>query len=240
MTDKEKILVIDDEQPTLRMFTLLLSAYGYEILTAENGREGLETFKAERPSLILTDIKMPIMDGIEVLKEIKKIDPHAEVIVITGHGDMDLAIQALNLDATDFINKPLQRDALEQALNRAGERLAIAKGTESQVSLEEKPAAVVINVRGNVTGNTMPHICETFELAAALAKPLILIDFEENASINGAGITGLSALLQESRDGHSRVILSGLSANFRTVFDMVGITKLVELFDNQDEALQSQ
>lgn len=240
MTDKEKVLVIDDEQPTLRMFTLLLSAYGYEILTAENGQDGLATFKKERPSLILTDIKMPIMDGIEVLKEIKKIDPHAEVIVITGHGDMDLAIQALNLDATDFINKPLQRDALEQALTRASERLAIAKGAEGQVSLVERPAAAIINVRGNVTGNTIPHLTEVFEEAQQLGKSAILIDFEENASINGAGITGLSGLLQDNRNGTARVVLSGLSTNFRTVFEMVGITKLADLFDNQDEALRAQ
>lgn len=240
MTGKEKILVIDDEQPTLRMFTLLLSAYGYEILTAENGQEGLDLFKAERPGLVLTDIKMPVMDGIEVLKEIKKVDPHAEVIVITGHGDMDLAIQALNLDATDFINKPLQRDALEQALSRAAERLAIAKNEEGQVALEERTAAAVIGVRGNVTANTIPHLTEAFQIAQDLKKEVIVIDFEENASINGAGITGLTNLLRLNRESGVKIVLAGLSSNFRTVFDMVGITKLAELFDNEDEALRAQ
>ncbi len=237
---KDKILVIDDERPTLKMFTLLLSAYGYEILTAENGRDGLELFRKEMPGLVLTDIKMPIMDGIEVLKEIKKINPHAEVIVITGHGDMDLAIQALNLDATDFINKPLQREALEQALRRAGERLAIAKGEEGQVAIEERSAAVVVGVRGNVTGNTIPHLSEAFAKAKSMDKEVILIDFEENASINGAGITGLTDLLQMNRDAGVRVVLAGLSSNFRTVFEMVGITKLADLFDNEDEALRAQ
>ncbi|MCK7512448.1 MAG: response regulator [Desulfobacterales bacterium] len=66
------------------------------------------------------------MNGIEVLKQVKAIDPSAEVIVITGHGDMDLAIQALNLDATDFINKPIQRHLLEQAIKRAQERRRLA------------------------------------------------------------------------------------------------------------------
>ncbi|WP_319469713.1 response regulator [uncultured Pseudodesulfovibrio sp.] len=237
---KEKILVIDDERPTLKMFTLLLSAYGYEILTAENGRDGLELFKKERPGLILTDIKMPLMDGIEVLKEIKQLSPNAEVIVITGHGDMDLAIQALNLDATDFINKPLQREALEHALERATERLAIAKSEEGQVSVEVRPAAVVVGVRGNVTGNTIPHLTEAFAEAKGVGKDVILIDFEENASINGAGITGLSDLLKENRDAGVRVVLAGLSSNFRTVFEMIGITKLADLFDNEDEALRAQ
>jgi len=236
----QKVLVIDDEQPTLKMFTLLLQAYGYEVLTAENGQEGLDLFKAERPSLVLTDIKMPIMDGIEVLKEIKKVDAHAEVIVITGHGDMDLAIQALNLDATDFINKPLQREALEQALSRAAERLAIAKSEGNQVTVEERTAAVIIGVRGNVTANTIPHLTEAYQTAQNLKKDVIIIDFEENASINGAGITGLTNLLQFNRDAERRVVLSGLSSNFRTVFEMVGITKLADLFDNEDEALKAQ
>jgi len=237
---KEKILVIDDEQPTLKMFTLLLSAYGYEILTAENGQVGLELFKKEKPGLVLTDIKMPIMDGIEVLKEIKKVNPHAEVIVITGHGDMDLAIQALNLDATDFINKPLQRESLEQALARAKERLTITKNEESQISLGERPEAVVIGVRGNITANTIPHLSEAFSKAKGFNKKVILVNFEENTSINGAGITGLTTLLKENRDQDVHVVLAGLSSNFKTVFEMVGITKLAKLFDNEDTALRAQ
>jgi len=240
MTDKEKILVIDDEQPTLRMFTLLLSAYGYEILTAENGQEGVEVFERERPNLVLTDIKMPIMDGIEALKAIKAIDPHTEVIVITGHGDMDLAIQALNLDATDFINKPLQREALEKGLQRAAERLAIAKNEEGQVLVEERTSAAVVNVRGNVTGNTIPHLTEALQSAQTMKKDLVIICFDENASINGAGITGLSTLLRETREAGIHLALAGLSSNFKAVFDMVGITKIAALYDSEADALQAQ
>lgn len=119
----EKILVIDDEKPTLSMFRLFLGAYGYQVFTAENGPEGIDVFKKERPSIVLTDIKMPGMDGLSVLKQIKKIDPKTEVIVITGHGDMELAKQALNSDAVGFINKPIKKEALDQALNEALEKL---------------------------------------------------------------------------------------------------------------------
>ena len=119
----EKILVIDDEEPTLSMFRLFLGAYGYQVFTSANGSEGIELFKKERPSIVLTDIKMPGMDGLTVLKQIKNIDPKTEVIVITGHGDMELAKQALDLDAVGFINKPIKKEALDQALNKALERL---------------------------------------------------------------------------------------------------------------------
>jgi YesN/AraC family two-component response regulator len=122
----EKILVIDDEKPTLSMFRLFLSAYGYMVFTAENGAQGLEIFKKERPPIVLTDIKMPGMDGLTVLKQIKEINPKTEVIVITGHGDTDLAKQALDLDAVDFINKPIKRENLDAALKRAEERLQSA------------------------------------------------------------------------------------------------------------------
>ena len=237
---KKKVLVIDDEQPTLKMFSLLLTAYGYEVLTAENGQEGVDTFKRESPGLVLTDIKMPVMDGIEALKAIKMLDPYTEVIVITGHGDMDLAIQALNLDATDFINKPLQREALEKALTRAEERMSITKNEEGQVVLEERARAAVIGVRGNVTAMTMTRLTDTFARAVALNKDLILIDFDKNASINGAGITGLTELLKEYQAAKTRIVLAGLSSNFKAVFETLGITKLVEMFDTEEEALTAQ
>lgn len=240
MTDKKQILVIDDEQPTLRMFTLLLKAYDYEVLTAENGQEGVEIFRNERPSLVLTDIKMPVMDGIEALKAIKKIDPHAEVIVITGHGDMDLAIQALNLDATDFINKPLQRDALEKALNRAAERIAIAKNEEGQVIVEERTTAAVVSVRGNVTANTLPRLTESIQAACELDKEMVIVCFDENASINGAGITGLTTLLQQTRDRGVHIALTGLSSNFKAVFDQIGITQIATLYESESDAMQAQ
>lgn len=119
----EKILIIDDEKPTLSMFRLLLGVYGFTVLTAENGPSGIEIFERERPSIVLTDIKMPGMDGFAVLQRIQQIDPDAEVIVITGHGDTELAEQALKLNASDFLHKPIRKDAFDQAISRARQRL---------------------------------------------------------------------------------------------------------------------
>jgi DNA-binding NtrC family response regulator len=201
----QKILVIDDEKPTLMMFRLTLSAQGYDVFTAENGEEGLETFARERPGIVLTDIKMPGMNGVEVLKRIKAIDPATQVIVITGHGDMDLAIQALNLDAADFINKPVQRELLEQALVRARERHDRLSEASIDVSLEAAAAAAVIE-------------------ALAQGRPKVLFQFAENANVNGAGIAVLTQLILQGRRQGREVAMAGLSDNLRKVFELVGLT----------------
>ena len=122
-----KLLIIDDEEGIRKVLTLSLANDGYDVLAAAGGEEGIEIFKKESPSIILTDIKMPGMDGIETLKQIKELNPDAEVIMITGHGDMDLAIEALKLDASDFLNKPIKDEALSIALKRAEQRIAIKK-----------------------------------------------------------------------------------------------------------------
>jgi YesN/AraC family two-component response regulator len=118
------ILIIDDEKPTLQMLSLFLEASGYRVLTAENEQQGLTVFKRERPQIVLTDIKMPGKDGLDVLRQIKSISPATEVIVITGHGDRDLKEQAMALEASAFFNKPLDTDALDDALQAAQARLA--------------------------------------------------------------------------------------------------------------------
>jgi YesN/AraC family two-component response regulator len=118
-----KALVIDDEPSTLFMFNLFLEAYGYEVITAENASTGIEKFRKERPSIVFTDIKMPGMDGLDALKMLKSIDPAVQVIVMTGHGDQDLMRQAMEFEATAFLNKPIERAALEKVLEEAVDNL---------------------------------------------------------------------------------------------------------------------
>ncbi len=123
----QKILVIDDEKATLSMFRLFLDAYGYTVYTAENGTEGLAIFRKEKPAIVLTDIKMPGIDGLAVLQQIKEIDPNTAVIVITGIGVTALSEQALALDAVVFINKPIKKEALDAALEKAKKKRNSAK-----------------------------------------------------------------------------------------------------------------
>ena len=119
----KKLLLVDDEKDIREILRLSLVDMGYTVFEAENGVEALRIFKEVQPPIVLTDIKMPNMDGIELLQKIKHENPETEVVMITGHGDMDLAIKSLKYEATDFITKPINVDALEISLKRAQDKI---------------------------------------------------------------------------------------------------------------------
>lgn len=121
------ILLVDDEEGLRKVLGLSLEDRGYEVHMAGDGHEALTVFKKVKPPIVLTDIKMPGMDGIDLLKGIKRLDSEAEIIMITGHGDIDLAIKSLKHDATDFITKPIDDDILDIALKRAKERIILRR-----------------------------------------------------------------------------------------------------------------
>ena len=134
-----KILLIDDEPDIVRVLGISLKADGYEVIPALSGTEGIEAFVKEKPEIVITDIKMPGMDGIEVLEKIKILDPYTEVIIITGHGDIDNTNEALKYGASDFISTPDRDDALSIAHKRAKEKLDIKRQLkEYTINLEKK------------------------------------------------------------------------------------------------------
>jgi len=120
---KNTILLVDDEEDIRDVLSISLADMGFEVHTAENAEKALRIYKTIIPEIVLTDIKMPGMDGIDLLKKIKQENPETEVIMITGHGDTDLAIKSLKYEATDFITKPINVDALEISIKRAGEKI---------------------------------------------------------------------------------------------------------------------
>jgi len=117
-----KILIIDDDKVIRERLTRLLETDGYEIFTAEDGKKGLSIFDQENPQIALVDIRMPGMNGIEVLKNIKEKSSEAEVIIITGHGGVDTAIQAMREGAFSYIQKPVEYDKLSIDIKRALEK----------------------------------------------------------------------------------------------------------------------
>jgi len=117
-----KILVIDNNESIRHDLKATLEGEGYEVLTADAGREGLKIFARELPSIILVDINMADIDGIEVLKRVKEQNPDVQVIVTSDDNKADLAIHALQNEAIDFIGKPIREQALAAALLRSRER----------------------------------------------------------------------------------------------------------------------
>ncbi len=113
------VLVVDDEPSILRSLHGVLADEGYDVLTAPNGYEALKIIEEESPDLVLLDIWMPGMDGIETLKEIKKNNPFLQVVIISGHGTIETAVRATKLGAYDFIEKPLSIEKVMVAINNA-------------------------------------------------------------------------------------------------------------------------
>lgn len=113
------LLIVDDEQPILHSLEGLLTDEGFNVLTAPNGYECLKTIDAEHPDLVLLDIWMPGLDGIETLREIKKSHADIPVIMISGHGTIDTAVTATKYGAFSFIEKPISIDKVIVAINNA-------------------------------------------------------------------------------------------------------------------------
>ncbi len=114
-----KILIIDDEEHMCWALKKAMQQEGYEALTATSGSKGIEILKEKGPSLVLLDLKMPGMDGLEVLKIIKEIHPKIPVIMITAHGTIETAIEAMKLGADDYITKPFDLDELKIVVAQA-------------------------------------------------------------------------------------------------------------------------
>ncbi len=120
--DPWPVLIIDDEADIRDVTALTLVDAGYRVETAADGIEGLARCEQFAPSIVITDIRMPGMDGLQVLEKIKQRFPDTEVIVATAFGEMETAIRALQLDASDFITKPIHTEAMMVALERARQR----------------------------------------------------------------------------------------------------------------------
>ena len=125
-----KILVIDDERSIRNTLKDILGFEGYQVELAENGMIGTELVRSTDFDIILCDIKMPDMDGIEALEKIMKIKPESTVVMISGHGTIDAAVEAIKKGAFDFIEKPLDLNRLLITLRNASDKTALVKETK--------------------------------------------------------------------------------------------------------------
>jgi UDP-3-O-[3-hydroxymyristoyl] N-acetylglucosamine deacetylase len=133
-----KVLIIDDEKDILESLSSILNDEGFHVFKATDGREGLSIFEREKPEIVLLDVWMPEMDGLQVLKKIKKKDKNAVVIVISGHGTISTAVEAVKVGAYDFLEKPLSIDKVLEVIFRS-------LGGESQLKAKTEDFSIGIS-----------------------------------------------------------------------------------------------
>jgi DNA-binding NtrC family response regulator len=107
-----KILIIDDDEVLLKLLSMALMEEGYSVLSTADGPQGITLYRDHEPALVLLDLGLPSMSGIEVLKELRRLDNKAKVMVITGYGSVESAVVAIRHGAWDYVQKPIDTDAL--------------------------------------------------------------------------------------------------------------------------------
>jgi putative nucleotidyltransferase with HDIG domain len=128
---EDRILIVDDEELICRLLAQRLTGEGYSCVTANNGREALTRFYKDAFSLIISDIKMPEMDGIELLKKVKGLNPNMLVIMVTAYPEIDMAVDAMRLGANDFIIKPADLDLIVLSVKKALEKKRLEEELEA-------------------------------------------------------------------------------------------------------------
>ena len=145
MSSRANILLADDEKTIRDLFGRVLAGAGYDVLLAEDGREAIDLARRQHVDVALLDIKMPKIDGIEVLRKIKQVDKEVETIMVTGYASLDTAIAAVKGDACDYLTKPLgDIEDLLTAVGRALDRRKLAGLQKQQRALDKLPV-----LRGN-------------------------------------------------------------------------------------------
>lgn len=165
-----EVLVVDDEEANRQALDRILSREGYRIRHAASGREALERMRKHPPSVMITDLKMPGMSGIELMQTAKKVQPELEVIVMTAFGTVETAVNAMKEGAWDFVTKPLSRAEIVRAVRKAMERHKLIAENRS---LKTQLAAVTSN---DLIGSSTPMqalVEEAKQVADSMASVLI-------------------------------------------------------------------
>ncbi len=143
---KVRLLVVDDEQSIRRLCMTIGNTLGYTCSEAESAESALARLETDAPDLILTDLKLPTMTGVELLRQAKTLLPHAEIAIMTGHGSIESAVDAMKLGAYDYIEKPFRVEKMRLLLQRMAEKVRLVTENEflrERVSAEENLDGII-------------------------------------------------------------------------------------------------
>jgi PAS domain S-box-containing protein len=192
-----KIVLIDDEEDIRQVLSIVLSDAGHIVSTAEDGKSGIELCEEISPQIVITDIRMPGMDGIKVLEILKKQSPEIEVIVLTAFGEMKQAAKALQLDASDYINKPISDEVLFIALKRAQNRYL---SRQRMTSVKENPLSSSFPkkiIEGSIEGAL---VCDEKERIISINNTLLqILGYRKDKIINKMTICDIFSTLEKER-----------------------------------------
>jgi DNA-binding NtrC family response regulator len=188
---KARVLAVDDEATMLDWLKTLLEQEGYEVRTAMTGGRGEEIFRAWKPDVVLTDLLLPDVDGVELLKRLKKMQEEAEAIVLTGHGSVPRAVDAIRAGAYSFVEKPIEPDSLIAMLEKAVERKDLRSENQQLRQQLQGPFKI-----GNIVGKSR-KIHELLEMVQNVAPS------DANILIEGENGTG-KELIANAIHAHSK------------------------------------
>jgi len=145
--DSYRVLLVDDEESILLLLRRIVMDEGYDVRTAGNGQDAIVVGRSFRPHLVVSDLKMPVMDGMSLLENYREIDPDTDFIVLTAYGTVSTAVQAMKMGALDYILKPLKEpNELRHALNKAYERRRLLNqklALETALKKESPPLPII-------------------------------------------------------------------------------------------------
>lgn len=168
------VLAADDDEISLSVLCEFLQMSGHTVVTAKDGREALSVFEKLRPHLVITDIRMPHVDGLEVLRQVREIDDAVAVILVTGHGELDVAVRALRRGAYDFLQKPVNADILINTVRRGLEHVRLKRFERDYTRILEER----VEERTRELARTNDFLQGILDSSTAVS--IVMTDFDNN------------------------------------------------------------
>jgi two-component system, NtrC family, response regulator AtoC len=195
LPEKKQVLVVDDEPNLRKILAAQLSRDGYDVLVAEDGEQGLALLRENHIDLVVTDLKMPKVDGMRLLREAVKENPELPVVMITAHGTVDTAVEALKLGAFDYLTKPFDKDEVRQIVAKALKTKALSE-------VEATPAVAVAGDDKDIPGARFGIIGESPGLTEVYSVLERVADSPTTVLVTGESGTG-KELVARALHAHS-------------------------------------